>query len=126
MSKKCDVEEAANCPMRDLISRLGDKWSMLVLISLNHADGSAMRFSELMRSVDGISQRMLSLTLRHLERDGIVTRQIYPEIPPRVEYALTKRGENFLVPVKNLVEWLHGEWPNIEKSRHAYDERLRQ
>lgn len=122
MSKECTVEEVANCPMRDLISCLGDKWSMLILVSLQTAvDGKALRFSELLRGVHGISQRMLTLTLRNLERDGIVTRHVYPEIPPRVEYALTKRGKNFLVPVKNLVDWLHDEWPNIEKSRQAYD-----
>ena len=120
---KCDVEEVAKCPMRDLINRLGDKWSMLVLVSLDSNDGTAMRFSEVLRSVHGISQRMLTLTLRHLERDGIVTRHIYPEVPPRVEYALTVRGKNFLVPVKNLVDWLRGEWPNIEKSRQTYDQK---
>lgn len=109
------------CPIRDLLARLGDKWSMLVLISLSDADESRLRFSELMRAVNGISQRMLSLTLRHMERDGIVTRHVYPEVPPRVEYELTKRGKELLVPVKALVGWIEDEWPSIEVSRKEYD-----
>ena len=64
---------------------------------------------------------MLALTLRNLERDGIVTRHVYPEVPPRVEYELTKRGIGLLVPVKALVDWLEGQWPAIEQSRHKYD-----
>ena len=74
-----------------------------------------------MRQVEGISQRMLTTTLRHLERDGILTRQIYPEVPPRVEYTVTERGREMLVPVQQLVEWIVQEWPEIEKSRQDYD-----
>lgn len=120
---KIKVSDHANCPIRDLITRIGDKWSMMVLISLDNADDNLMRFSELMRSINGISQRMLSTTLRYLERDGIITRNVYPEVPPRVEYSLTKRGKNLLVPVQNLVEWIKNEWPDIEKSRQTYDNR---
>jgi len=109
------------CPIRDLISRLGDKWSVLVLIALAKAEGNCLRFSELMRAVDGISQRMLSTTLRYLERDGIVTRHLYPEVPPRVEYTLTERGTGLLVPVKALFVWIDKEWPKIEVSRQEYD-----
>lgn len=111
------------CPIHDLLARLGDKWSMLVLISLAKADGKRLRFSELMRSVAGISQRMLSTTLRHLERDGIVTRHVFAEVPPRVEYVLTERGQGLLVPVKALVMWIEGQWPDIQKSRADYDAR---
>ena len=111
----------ANCPIGDLLARLGDKWSMLVLVTLARAEDHCLRFSELMRQVEGISQRMLTTTLRHLERDGILTRQIYPEVPPRVEYTVTERGREMLVPVRQLVEWIVQEWPEIEKSRADYD-----
>jgi DNA-binding HxlR family transcriptional regulator len=76
----------------------------------------------MMREVNGISQRMLTTTLRYLERDGIVKRRLYPEIPPRVEYTLTERGLKLLVPVQTLVAWIESEWPAIEKSRQDYDE----
>src|ERR1700758_459303 len=111
----------ANCPIGDLLARLGDKWSMLVLVTLARAEDHCLRFSELMRAVGGISQRMLTTTLRHLERDGILTRQVFPEVPPRVEYTLTARGEGLLVPVKALIAWLLNEWPEIAKSRREYD-----
>jgi DNA-binding HxlR family transcriptional regulator len=111
----------STCPISDLLARIGDKWSMLVIVALAKADNNCLRFSELMRDVNGISQRMLSTTLRHFERDGIVTRRLYPEVPPRVEYTLTKRGTNLLTPVKALVDWLLSEWPEIEKSRQSYD-----
>jgi DNA-binding HxlR family transcriptional regulator len=92
-----------NCPIRNLLCRLGDKWSMLVLISL-HANG-VMRFSELQRSIGDISQRMLTVTLRSLEADGLVSRTIYPEVPPRVEYALTEAGEGLMPHLNELVGW---------------------
>jgi DNA-binding HxlR family transcriptional regulator len=113
------------CPIHDLISRLGDKWSVLLLIALAKSENRRLRFSELMRAVDGISQRMLSTTLRHLERDGIVTRQVYPEVPPRVEYTLTELGSGLLVPVKALFGWIDHEWPKIEDSRRQYDTRMK-
>jgi DNA-binding HxlR family transcriptional regulator len=109
------------CPIRQLLTRLGDKWSMLVLITLAKATGHRLRFSELMRGVNGISQRMLTTTLRHLERDGILKRELFPEVPPRVEYSLTKRGSSLLSPVEAMVEWIEKEWPEIEKSRATYD-----
>jgi DNA-binding HxlR family transcriptional regulator len=96
---------------------------MLVLVALAGADNNRCRFSELMRKVNGISQRMLTTTLRHLERDGIVTRHLFAEVPPRVEYTLTERGHGLLVPVVALVKWIHSEWPGIEKSRQQYDAR---
>ena len=115
------IPDHANCPIRDLLSRIGDKWSMLVITSLARAPDNCARFSELMREVSGISQRMLTTTLRYLERDGIVTRRIYGEVPPRVEYTLTPRGQELLIPITNLVRWIEGEWPEIEKSRVEYD-----
>jgi DNA-binding HxlR family transcriptional regulator len=113
-----------HCPISDLLARIGDKWSLLVLVALSDADQSRLRFSELMRAVGGISQRMLTTTLRHLERDGILTRRVYPEVPPRVEYTLTARGQELLVPVKALIAWIVNEWPEIARSRREYDQKI--
>ena len=84
-----------NCPIRDVLSRLGDKWSMLVLITLN-ANGT-MRFSDIHKTIEDVSQRMLTVTLRTLESDGLVERKVYAEVPPRVEYCLTRR------PISRLI-----------------------
>ena len=85
-----------NCPIRDVLSRLGDKWSMLVLITLN-ANGT-MRFSDIHKTIEDVSQRMLTVTLRTLESDGLVERKVYAEVPPRVEYSITKKGKD-VIPV---------------------------
>jgi DNA-binding HxlR family transcriptional regulator len=121
MFDKPPATDHGSCPIHDLLARLGDKWSVLVIVALARADNNCLRFSELMREVNGISQRMLSTTLRHFERDGVVTRRLYPEVPPRVEYTLTERGDNLLIPVKALLDWILAEWPEIEKSRQRYD-----
>lgn len=121
ISGKSGSDAHLDCPIRDMLSRLGDKWTMLVLLALAQANANRLRFSELMRTVTGISQRMLALTLRVMERDGIVTRHLYPEVPPRVEYELTARGKALFVPVENLVSWIKNEWTDIEKSRQVYD-----
>lgn len=110
------------CPIRHLLDRLGDKWSLLVIDTLAHAGKKPSRFSELKRGVHGISQRMLTETLRNLERDGLVTRDVFPQVPPRVEYALTERGRGLLKPVRALIDWVGVNWPDIEKSRNGYDE----
>ncbi len=115
------LDEHKDCPVQDLIARLGDKWSMLVIVALAHSENNCLRFSELQRAVGGISQRMLSSTLKNFERDGIVNRHLYPEVPLRVEYELTDRGKDFLIPVENLVNWIVKEWPKIESSRKSYD-----
>ena len=120
-TKAMSHQEASCCPMRDVLSRLGDKWSLLLIVLLAEAPDQRMRFSELMRGIDGISQRMLTTTLRNLERDGMLTRHLFPEVPPRVEYTLTARGRELLVPVKSMVQWIQAEWPEIEKSRRDYD-----
>ena len=91
------------CPIRDILSRLGDKWSLLVLVTLN-ANGT-MRFSDIHRSIDDVSQRMLTVTLRSLETDGLLSRTIYPEVPPRVEYALMESGRSLLPHLEGLVGW---------------------
>ena len=92
-----------NCPVRDVICRLGDKWSMLVLITLN-ANGT-MRFSDIHKTIEDISQRMLTVTLRTLESDGLVERKIYAEGPPRVEYYLTDTGGTLIPHLEGLVGW---------------------
>ena len=92
-----------NCPVRDVICRLGDKWSMLVLITLN-ANGT-MRFSDIHKMIEDISQRMLTVTLRTLESDGLVERKIYAEVPPRVEYYLTDTGGTIIPHLERLVGW---------------------
>ena len=97
-----------NCPVRDVISRLGDKWSMLVLITLN-ANGT-MRFSDIHKTIEDISQRMLTVTLRTLESDGLIERKIYAEVPPRVEYYLTDTGGTLIPHIEGLVGWAWKIW----------------
>ncbi len=107
-----------HCPIRDILSRLGDKWSLLVLITLN-ANGT-MRFSDIDKSIGDISQRMLTVTLRSLEADGLINRKIYPEIPPRVEYCLTQSGEGLIPHLNNLVNWALENMQDIVDSRQLH------
>lgn len=109
------------CPVRDLLSRIGDKWTVLVIVSLAHAPGGRSRFSELKRNVEGISQRMLTTTLRHLERDGLLNRYFYPEIPPRVEYELTPVGKSVLELMQAFLDWVRTHWEEIQAARKRYD-----
>lgn len=110
-----------NCPIRDILSRLGDKWSLLTLVTLS-ANGT-MRFSDIHKSIGDISQRMLTVTLRSLEADGLVTRKVYPEVPPRVEYCLTESGKGLLPHLNSLVGWAVENMPNIVASREQSKER---
>lgn len=102
----------------DVLARVGDKWSVLVVTGLG--DGRK-RFNELRRAIGGISQRMLTLTLRGLERDGLVTRTVFPTVPPRVDYELTSLGRDLLRPVSALGAWAIRNQPKIEKARSRYD-----
>ena len=106
-----------------ILSMVGDKWSVFVIMMLH--DGPK-RFNELKRMIGGISQRMLTLTLRGLERDGLVTRTVFPTIPPRVDYELTELGHSLLGPVEALGTWARGHQPQIEAARRAYDARADQ
>ncbi|RGN42606.1 MULTISPECIES: helix-turn-helix domain-containing protein [unclassified Bacteroides] len=106
-----------SCPIRDVLSRLGDKWSMLVLVTLN-ANGT-MRFSDIHKTIGDISQRMLTVTLRTLESDGLVERKIYAQVPPKVEYNLTSTGHSLIPHVEALVEWALEYMPVILKNRMA-------
>ncbi|MCD7850357.1 MAG: helix-turn-helix transcriptional regulator [Parabacteroides sp.] len=98
-----DFHPTGTCPIRDILCRLGDKWPMLVMITLN-ANGT-MRFSDIQKTISDISQRMLTVTLRTLETDGLVSRTVYAEAPPRVEYQLTETGKTLMPHIENLVGW---------------------
>ncbi len=117
------MKDQAKCPdckrINEVLSRVGDRWSVLVVISL--AQYGVMRFNELKRHL-GISQRMLSLTLRELERDGLVNRTYHPTIPPKVEYELTPLGESFKEPVKAIGLWALDNLPLIDEARLRFDE----
>jgi len=107
--------------VREVLNRVGDKWSVLIVQLL--ADGPK-RFSELRRAIEGISQRMLTLTLKGLERDGLVTRTVYPTIPPRVEYELTDLGRTLRKPIQALAQWAQENRERIQQSRNHYDGQL--
>ena len=101
------IEDAVfpDCPIRNILARLCDKWSLLVMYTLDKAGKEKVRFKELQREIPDISQKMLTVTLRTLEDDGYVTRTVYPEVPPRVEYALTERTRSLLPHINALIEW---------------------
>jgi DNA-binding HxlR family transcriptional regulator len=103
-----------------VLARVGDKWSVFVIMTLT--DGPR-RFNDLKRTIGGISQRMLTLTLRGLERDGLLTRTVFPTIPPRVDYELTDLGRGLAEPVKALGEWAFAHLPEIEGARTDFDTR---
>jgi DNA-binding HxlR family transcriptional regulator len=111
------------CEVRKILDRVADKWSLLVIALL---DDRAHRFSELRRRIDGISQRMLTSTLRQLERDGIVRRTVIPVVPMRVEYALTPLGESLHDTVRTLIPWTEDHQHEIAAARARYDERTAQ
>jgi DNA-binding HxlR family transcriptional regulator len=114
----------ANCHAREMLARVGDKWSVYVIHVLG--DAGTLRFNELRKRVDGISQRMLTVTLRGMERDGLVTRKVYPEVPPRVEYALTRLGRTLRQLVRGLVDWSGAHLAEVDAARASYDARNRQ
>ena len=94
-----------DCPIRNILARIGDKWSLLVIYTLDKSENESVRFKELQRKIPDISQKMLTVTLRTLEEDGYVTRTVYPEVPPRVEYTLTDRAKSLLSHVDSLIGW---------------------
>ncbi|WP_267389220.1 helix-turn-helix domain-containing protein [Sphingomonas sp. GC_Shp_3] len=115
------AREARSClKVTQVLSRVGDKWTVLVIIMLRERP---YRFNELKRGIDGISQRMLTLTLRNMERDGLVTRTVTPSIPPRVDYELTEVGTSLAGPVKILGDWAFRNLKHIAISQAAYDAR---
>lgn len=108
------------CRLRDLLDRMGDKWSLLVVELLGEG---TRRFTELKRDIDGISQRMLTRTLRQLERDGLVRRTVHPVVPPRVDYDLTPLGSSLLLAIAPLVSWTRAHRDEIATARATYDTR---
>lgn len=116
--RQWDVRE--DCEVRQILDRIADKWSLLVIALL---DCQSLRFTQLRREIDGISQRMLSVTLRQLERDGLVSRTVHPVVPPRVDYALTPLGRTLHQTIKSLVTWTEAHQEEIAAARAAYDAR---
>ncbi|WP_308250041.1 winged helix-turn-helix transcriptional regulator [Sphaerisporangium fuscum] len=108
----------STCQLRDILDRVGDKWSVLVMTLLG---GGPMRYSELQRAIEGISQRMLTLTLRSLERDGLVERNVTPTSPPRVDYTLTQVGQTLSTEVAGLMTWAEQHRDYVAASRLRYD-----
>jgi len=114
-----NLHEPGDCrAISEVLSRVGDKWTVLVVETLG---SGPKRFNELRRALGSISQRMLTLTLRALERDGLVTRTVYPTIPPRVDYELTKLGRSLLVPVNGLSAWARANRPAMDAARQKFD-----
>ncbi|GGP94031.1 DNA-binding HxlR family transcriptional regulator [Actinomadura coerulea] len=111
---------ALGCRAREILDRIGDKWSLQVIAVLGER---TKRFTELKREIDGISQRMLTVTLRGLERDGIVVRTVYPVVPPRVEYSLTPLGATLMDAAGTFVAWAEDHLAQIDAARADYDAR---
>ncbi|MEU4770973.1 helix-turn-helix domain-containing protein [Micromonospora sp. NPDC023644] len=114
----CGLPEHPDCGIRDVLDRIGDKWSVLAIVELS---SGVRRFRELQRAIDGISQRMLTLTLRRLERDGLVLRTAYPTVPVTVTYELTARGRSLTHLVRQLADWSLAHKDAIAESRRAWD-----
>ncbi|WP_406218981.1 winged helix-turn-helix transcriptional regulator [Streptomyces canus] len=109
-----------DCQVRQILDRVADKWSLLVIALL---ENRRLRFTELRREIDGVSQRMLTVTLRSLERDGLVKRTVHPVVPPRVEYELTPLGGTLHATIRSLVTWTEAHQDEIAVARVAYDRR---
>ena len=112
-----------SCAPHVVLTHLGDKWTILVVLLLAHAQENRLRFSEIKHGVQGISQRMLTLTLRMLERNGLVLRHYYSEVPPRVEYELSVMGKSMLHPLAVFTGWIGENWQAMEQVRERYDTR---
>ena len=110
---------SSGCPSRAIIDRIADKWTVLVMGILQSS--GRRRFGQLRRQIEGISQKMLTQTLRDLERDGLVKRTIYAEIPPRVEYELTPLGSTLCEPIEALMSWAHAHLDEIEAAQRRFD-----
>lgn len=106
------------CPVRNVLDRVGDKWSILVISVLG--ERGTLRFNQLNTEIGNISQKMLTVTLKTLEADGLISRKMYPQIPPRVEYTLTELGESLLPALAHLTHWAHEHMPAIMASREQY------
>jgi DNA-binding HxlR family transcriptional regulator len=112
---------ALSCAPHAVLTHLGDKWTVLVVLLLAQAPEKRLRFSEIKYGVEGISQRMLTLTLRMLERNGLVLRHYFAEVPPRVEYELSSLGKSLLHPLEVFASWIGENWQTMEQARKQYD-----
>ena len=110
---------ASNCPTREVLDRIGDKWTALIIGVLEEG---TMRFSDIQRRIGGISQKMLTQTSRNLERDGLVTRTIYPQVPPRVEYTLTPLGKTLTQALAAIRNWAEANINQVTTAQHEYDQ----
>ncbi len=120
MQKKAEGNSLIEmCPIRNIVARFGNKWSLLVVVLLSERE--ATRFNELCRSIPDISSRVLSSTLKMLEADGLVSRTVYPEVPPRVEYRLTEIGRSLVPLIGRLTEWAQMNMKSIVEHRRAYE-----
>jgi DNA-binding HxlR family transcriptional regulator len=117
----CGHEDPA--AVRELLTKVGDKWSIFLILTLAKLPSGRARFSEIERAIPGVSQRMLTLTLRTLERDGLLTRELFPEVPLRVEYELTALGRSLLRPMQGLVDWVTENWKHVKAARSKFDAR---
>ncbi len=115
---RLDPELTGSCPVRDVLDRIGDKWSVLLVQNLSEGP---VRFGALRRQIGDISQRMLTETLRHLQRDGFISRKVFPTVPPSVEYALTDLGHSLLQPLGQLVAWSAQHHDDVKASRREFD-----
>ncbi|WP_071149112.1 winged helix-turn-helix transcriptional regulator [Bacteroides ndongoniae] len=121
MQKKGDTNSIIEiCPIRNVIARFGDKWSFLVLLTID--EHKVIRFNELCRAIPDISPRMLSGTLRTLEADGLISRKVYPVVPPKVEYRLTDIGDSLIPHINRLTEWALENMQKIVSHRKRFDE----
>lgn len=107
-----------DCDVRQILDRVADKWSLLVIALLAE---KTMRFGELVREIDGVSKKMLTVTLRNLERDGLIHREMFPEIPPRVEYRLSPLGHTLLGTIQSLVGWVEEHQTQVAQARASFD-----
>jgi len=114
-----NYQRSPSCPIRNVLDRFGDKWSILIIIILGEA--GKMRFNELHKSIGDVSQKMLTTTLRTLEADGLISRKVFPEIPPRVEYELTEMGRTLVPHIAGLSAWADEHMPAIQRSRKRYE-----
>ena len=117
LHKPKDVD-SDRCPVRGVLDRLGDRWTILVLLTLD--DSGTLRFTALKAKIPDVSQRMLAQTLRRLEQYGLVSRTVYPSIPPKVEYKLTRLGGSFILPLRGLVSWARSNRHKVRAARAIY------
>jgi len=116
--KKAEIGNLSACPVRGVLDQIGDKWSTLIILTLAER---AHRFGELRRTIPDISQRMLTQTLRDLQRDGLILRTVYPTVPPSVDYRLTKLGVSLMDPLEHLVQWSDRNHKKVHEARLTFD-----